>query len=545
MHRIIALTLIALVLAACSPSSPSTPASGSATGPTSQATRTVPSLRIAILNDESTLTPYTYRFGYPGLQMLYLVYDTLMVLDAENTPKPLLASDVKIGPDGTTYDLTLRTGVTWHDGKPLTADDVKFTFDYFLANPKGSFTTPLRQVATVTVTSPTALSIRLRDPNPSFPIRALATVPILPKHLWESVEGARVNDYAATVGSGPYKLVEANPNSAYRLQANTSYMLGAPTVTELIFPIIRDQNTAFQALRSGEVQAITRETPAELVNQFNSGPFKVAKGPGFASTLLQFNLERAPLDRREVRQAIDYAIDKRMLVQTLLLNLGTAATPGFVHPDSPYHDPAVNLRYDPNRAKSLLDGIGARPGSDGTRVLDGRPLSFTLLVYSNNPTRIRAAELISGMLKEVGITATVRAMDADSVDALVWPDFDVAKGRNFDMAIWGWSAPVQVDIGRLVDLVHSDVRIGTSNIGGFKSAEADRLADQLRTTADESTRKRLAQSIEQLIATELPFVMLYFADGAYAYRADAYDGWVYQKGQGIFTRLSFVPAMNR
>jgi peptide/nickel transport system substrate-binding protein len=545
MHRPLLFALIALLLAACSPAAPATPTTGGATSPTGQPTRAVPTLRIAILNDEGTLTPYTYRFGYPGLQMLYLIYDTVMALDANNTPKPLLASEVKIGPDGATYDLVLRSEITWHDGKPLTADDIKFTFDYFLANPKGSFTAPLRQIASVTVTSPTAIAIRLRDPNPSFPVRALATVPIIPKHLWETVDGARVNDYAATVGSGPYKLIEAKPDSVYRLEANASYFLGAPTVNELIFPIIRDQNTAFQALRSGEVQAVTRETPAELVTQFSSGPFKVAKGPGFASTLLQFNLERAPLDRREVRQAFDYAIDKRMLVQTLLLNLGTPATPGFVHPDSPFHDPTVTVRYDPNRARSLLDSIGARPGSDGVRVLDGRPMSFTLLVYSNNPTRIRAAELIAGMLKEVGIAITVRAMDPDSVDALVWPDFDVAKGRNFDLAIWGWSAPLQVDIGRLVDLVHSDVRIGTSNIGGFKSAEADRLADQLRTTADETTRKRLAQSLEQLIASELPFVMLYFADGLYAYRAEAYDSWVYQKGQGIFTRLSFVPALNR
>lgn len=534
--------LLVVFLAACSPAAPSTPTTGGAANPT-PGSRPVQSLRIAILSDEGTLTPYGYKFGYPGVQMVYLVYDTIMQLDTNNIPKPLLATDVKVGPDGATYDLTLRTGVTWHDGKPLTADDVKFTYEYFLKNTMGSFTTPLRPVETVTVSSPTAVSIKLRTPNPSFQVRALAAVPILPKHVWESADPTKLKEFTNATGSGPYKLVEANPDTSYRLQANQSYYLGAPTVNDLIFPIIKDQNTAFQALRSGEIQAITREVPAELINQFSQAPFKVAKGPGFASTLLQFNTERAPLDKREVRQAIDYAIDKKQLVSTLLLNNGTVATPGFVHPDSPYHDPSVTTRFDPARARTLLDGINARAGSDGVRVLDGKPMNLTMLVYANNPLRIRAAELISAMLKDVGIAVTVRSMDSDSVDALVWPGFDVAKGRDFDLSMWGWSAPVQVDIGRLVDVVHSDVTIGTSNIGGYKSSEADNLANQMRTTADEAKRKQLAQSIEKQIATDTPFSMLYFADGVFAYRSEAYDQFTFQKGLGIFTKLSFVPAL--
>lgn len=540
--RLLALSMV--ILAACSPSpSPapagSTAASGSSSAPV---VKTTPTLRIAVLADESMLTPYTYRFGYPGLQMVYLVYDTLLQLDSENIAKPLLAASIATSPDALSYDVTLRPNVTFHDGKPLTSDDVKFTYEYFLKNPMSSFTTPLRQVDSITASSPTSLKITLKAPNPSFPIRALATVPILPKHLWEPVDGAKVKEFAAKVGSGPYTLVDANVDSGYRLQANAKYFLGAPTVNELVFPIIKDQNTAFQALRSGEIQAVSREVPSELVPQFNQAPFKIAKGPGFASTMLQINDEKPGLDKREVRQAIDYAIDKKKLVDTVLLGLGTVATPGFIHPSSPFHDSKIAARFDLAQSKKLLDGIGATPGADGIRVLNGAPMRYTLLVYSNVPARVRSAELIAAMLKDAGIAIDVKAMDSDSVDALVWPEFDVAKGRNFDLAMWGWSAPLQVDIGRLIDLVHSDVKVGTNNIGGFKSAEADGLADKLRTTTDDAARKTLAQSLEQSIATDLPFVMLYFGDGQFAYRAEAFDAWQYQKGTGIFTKLSYLPA---
>lgn len=554
MSRTLALiTALLLVLGACAPApttSTSTASPGAqgapASSPTAAATRRpVASMRIAILADEGTLTPFSYKFGYPGQQMMYLTYDTLMILDQDNIPRPLLAREVKASADGTTYDVTLRSGVKWHDGRPLTNADVKFTFDFILAGTRAAFRTPIRTVSSITLTGTEGLTIKLSAPNPSFPVRALAAVPIIPKHIWEGVEPAKQGELKATVGSGPYKLIEATPDTVYRMQANTDHFLGAPPVNELIWPVIKDQNTAFQALRTGEVHAIIREVPPEQISQFSNSPFKIAKGPGYASTMLQFNDTRAPWDRREVRQAVDHAIDKKKLVDTLLLGNATVATPGFLHPSSPFHDASVVARYDPARAKALLDGIGAQAGADGVRVLNGKPMTATLLSYSNNPIRLRAAELIQGMLKEVGISVTIRSLDTNALDALVWPEFDVSKGRDFDLSMWGWSAPVQVDAARILEFVHSDTKIGTGNIGGFKSPQADDLGNQIAVTADEAKRKSLIQQLEKLIAEEVPFSMLYFQDGIYAYRAETYDGWVYQKGLGIITKLSFLPALGR
>ena len=543
----------AIVAGACGPAAPpaSVPAAPPANASAAPAAATaavkapVPSMRIAILADEGTLTPFSYKFGYPGQQMMYLTYDTLMLLDSENIPKPLLAREVKISADGGTYDITLRPGIKWHDGKPLTNADVKFSIEYILKTTRAAFRTPLRTVDSVILTGTEGLSIKLTTPNPSFPVRALAAMPVLPKHIWEAVDPTKPGEFKSTVGSGPYKLIEATPDTVYRMQANADYFLGAPAVSELIFPVIKDLNTALQALRTGEVQALVREVPPEQIAPFSQAPFKIATGPGFASTMLQFNNQRAPFDRKEVRQAIDLAIDKAKLVETLLLGNATVATPGFLHPSSPFHDPSVRAQFDVAKAKQLLDQVGAAPGADGVRVLGGKPMAVTLLVYSNNPIRLRAAELITGMLKDVGIKVTVRALDTNALDALVWPDFDVAKGRDFDMSMWGWSAPVQVDAARIAEFVHSDPKFGTGNIGGYKSAAADALGDQIQVTAEEAKRKGLIQSVEKLVAADVPFSMLYFENGTYAYRAQTYDSWVYQKGLGIYTKLSFIPGFGR
>jgi len=541
---LLTLALVAIVASSCA-APPPTSGGPSATPAASPTESTVASMRIAILADEGTLTPFSYKFGYPGQQMMYLTYDTVMVLDAENVPQPLLAREVKTSADGGSYDITLRSGLKWHDGQPLTNADVKFSYEYILKTTRAAFRTPLRPVASITLTGTEGLTIKLTAPNPSFPVRALAAAPIFPKHLWESIDPLKSGDFKATVGSGPYKLIEATPDTVYRLQANNEYFLGAPVVKEIIFPVIKDANTALQALRTGEVQAMTRELPPEQLTAFSQAPLKVAKGPSYASTMLQFNNERFPFDRKEVRQAIDLAIDKKQLVDTLLLGAATVATPGFLHPSTRYHDASVAARYDQARAKQMLDQIGAAPGGDGVRVLGGKPLSVTLLTYSNNPIRLRSAELITNMLKDIGIKVTVRSLDTNAVDALVWPEFDVAKGRDYDMAMWGWSAPVQVDSARIAEFLHSSPTLGTGNIGAYKNPQADTLGTQLQSTADEAKRKEIIQSLEKIAAADVPFVMLYFQDGNYAFRSDVYDRWVYQKGLGIFTKLSFITGIGR
>jgi peptide/nickel transport system substrate-binding protein len=174
------------------------------------------------------------------------------------------------------------------------------------------------------------------------------------------------------------------------------------------------------------------------------------------------------------------------------------------------------------------------------RELDGAPLSFELLVPSNDSLRVRLAELVSEMLAEVGLQANVGVVEQATWEEAVWPGFDVSQGRNYEMAMWGWSAPVQANAIRMASLVHSDPAIGTLNLSGYASEEADRLAEAIGSEIDPAAQAELLGELQALVAQDLPFVMLLYPDGAYAYNAEVYDGWAFMSGQGVFHKLSLI-----
>jgi peptide/nickel transport system substrate-binding protein len=125
-------------------------------------------------------------------------------------------------------------------------------------------------------------------------------------------------------------------------------------------------------------------------------------------------------------------------------------------------------------------------------------------------------------------------------EAAVWPDFDVAQGRNYDMAMWGWSAPVQVNPTRLWQLVHSSTDVGFLNLTGFANERADELSEALTTEVDVEASTAIIAELQEIIADELPFILLLYPDGIYAYWSTEYDGWTFMAGQGVFHKLSFL-----
>lgn len=511
------------------------PGDGSAVGGA-----TAEELVVAIGGDEGTLTPYTYVTGYPGWNLMNLVYDTLLVLDEESVPQPHLAESVEVSDDGLTWTLRLAEDVTWHDGEPVTAEDVVFTFDYVQQYTSSRFTGPA-EVATDVVADGDMVTFTLETPNPEFAVRPLADMPIMPAHIWEDVEDPEAAGVDLAIGSGPYVLDEYTPDQRYTLTASEDYGLGAASVSRLTVSVIPEQQTAIAALQSGEVQAVTDGIPPQLVEPLGQGEgIEILAGPEYGSTLLLMNNERAPFDVPEVRQAVSRAIDVQDLVDTVALGQATSGDPGFVHPDSPYADAPRSHVFDPQEAVALLEEAGAAQGPRGIRELDGQALSFDLLVYADAPDRLRAAELIRDDLAEVGIEVTVDALDADSVDALVWPEFDVANGRDYDMAMWGWSAPVMLSPGRLVGLVDTDPTVGSLNVTGTRDPRLDELSDAVLAAPVQEGAAAAAADLADAIGELAPFVTLYYPDGVYAYDATAYDGWVFQNGQGILSKLSLA-----
>lgn len=501
-------------------------------------------VQLAITRDEGYLNPYTYQTGYPGWNLMTLVYDPLFYPDENNEPIPWLVRDTRVSQDGRTWTLTLRPNLRWHDGRSLTAEDVKFTFEYAAKVAHSRWTPTTRNLEGVDAPSAQTVVFRLKQPDAGFRLRTLADVPILPKHIWESVTTvAAARAFTNTVGSGPYRVEEVRENQFYRLVANPQYFAGPPRVRELVLPIIRDATVSFTALQAGQIDANVRTLTPELVAQFERLPgMKVVRGAGFTTTILQFNTEHPLLKDVRLRRAIANAINTNLMVKLLMLGYAVVGSPGYIHPASPFYASDVKFEASKSRAVALLNEAGyVDRNGDGIReAADGTPLQFTLLTLAGNPIRVRGAELIRTWLKDVGIAVTVRAQEDAAIIDQVWPDFDVCKGRRFDMAVFGWSAPVMSRPTALVDLFNSSCQVGTINIGGYKNADIDRLSTQLLVTVDPARQKQISAEMQRIIARDLPIHVLFYPDTIMAYRTAADHGWAFQKGQGIVTKLSFV-----
>lgn len=208
--RIALIGLVAVAIAACAPASPAAPAVSDAEPAMSEPAQ----LRIGIMGDESTLTPYTYVTGYPGWNLLLLQYDTLYQTDLNGVAQPWLARELSVSEDGLTVTIDLRDDVSWHDGEPFSAGDVKFTVDYFKAHTQSRFTRALAPVESAEVAGEHQVVLTLTAPTPLFELSVLADVPILPEHIWAGIEDPAAHDFesASNVGTGPYRLVEYRPD---------------------------------------------------------------------------------------------------------------------------------------------------------------------------------------------------------------------------------------------------------------------------------------------------------------------------------------------
>jgi peptide/nickel transport system substrate-binding protein len=500
---------------------------------------TAESVTIAISSDEGTLTPFTNQTGYPGANMVRLIYDTLVGLDPDLTATPLLATEVGTE-DNQTYTLPIRSGVTWHDGTELTADDVVFSIEYYQARPVGDSAVDVSAVEGVSAEGDT-VTITLDAPDPEFARRVLADMPIIPRHLWEDVEDPTTAGEELAVGSGPYRLETYDKDQGYTLVANENYQMGEHKVGTVKIVVIPEETTQFAAVRTGEIDASVRIVPPQQIEQLEQqDQVGLITGTDFASTLMLFNTTRAPFDRAEVRAALAKAIDTEDLVNTVLLGQGQPGNPGFIHPEAPVQADQLAPVFDPDAAAQELDALGATMGPDGVRELDGEPMSYELLVYNTSPDRVRSAELIVEMMDAVGVEVAVRPMDPDALDAKVWPEFDVTQGRDYDMSLWGWSAPVMLNTGLIAQLLHSDPDEGRLNVVGFGDPAVDSAIDALTSEPEMSGRTTAARELQRLIAEQLPFLTLYYRNGVYAYRSDVYTGWEWLNGRGFLHPGSFV-----
>lgn len=527
---LLALVCTVLALSGCGrPAGPDSPASSGA----ARAAR----LTIAIPFDTGPLNIYSADATFDWL--VELVYDKLLAPSPYvDSPIPGLAESVR-QIDPLTWSVTLRTGVTWHDGQPFTADDVKFTYESYRDGSPNRHThhvNTVPQIDQVIVDDPRTVRFVCGYPCPTLGPITFADLPILPRHIWANVASPRTYK-GLPIGTGPYRLVEHRSDQVYRLEANPSYFMGRPLVDELVLPIIADANAVFTALGTGEIDIAVRDVPPELHAALaRQSDIKTIRTSPLSLVELHLNFERAPFNRAEFRRALSLMIDRVSIVDTVLLGHGRPGTQGFTHPDSPWTKPGLSTPFDREAAIRLLDQLQfVDRDRDGIRETpEGTPLTFAMAVSSNEPVWIRVAQMVAAQARLVGIAFRVQPVDTATVNSFYTTrQFDTHIGHTSPHGI---ADPDMFVMGQL-----------SGNLWSPKIPypELDALIEQWKQAADVESRTQVSFRMQELFSQQPTVISLYYPVSTFAYRPARYDAWVESPGFGVVHKWSFLPAEAR
>jgi peptide/nickel transport system substrate-binding protein len=428
--------------------------------------------------------------------------------------EPDLAETWEVSEDSLVHTFTLRSGVTWHDGEPFTADDVKFTYDlvtnaewpggldsYFaqIAGATEHKAGEADQLAGVEVIDDTHVRITLLQPDALFLASAASRQRILPRHILESVAVAEIDrsDFARQpVYTGAYIVEEWLQGESLTLRANPDYFGGAPAIETVISRFIPDPATAYAELSSGGLDLGT--VSPDLLEAFTSDPtFTVRELPGLRVIFLNFDLNLPVFSDPRVRQAMSHAVDKQTVIDALLLGKGEVGR-SLITPLSWIFNPdAPDYPYDPERAASLLDEAGWTMGDDGVRAnAEGERLAFTLTV----PTAYRQDGLaVQPFLQEAGFEVTIEEQGAGQVTG------PLLVGE-FEATVNAWNNFI---IDPRADLQRWFQNPRPNDSTGYVNEEVDALFVEARASLDEEVEKSLYFEIQNLVATDAPLVYLW------------------------------------
>lgn len=438
-----------------------------------------------------------------------LVFNGLTKYDKDIKITGDLAESWEIKKGGLEIIFHLRKGVRWHDGKPFTASDVTFTYETII-DPKAPTPYSSNYGPVESVTALDEHTVRVVYKEPYAPALESWGMGVISRHILEGKDIASEEFNRKPIGTGPYKLKEWITGQRIVLEANDDYFEGRPKIDRYIARIIPDTATMFLELKFGGIDFMGL-TPPQYKLQADKPLFRrhfqKFRYPAFQYTYLGFNLLDARFKDVTVRRAIAHAINKRSIINGVLLGYGTAATGPFPPESWAYNADVSDVKdiaYDPAHAKKLLAEAGWKPGEGGKLQKDGKPFSFTVITNQGNDVRLKSAQIIKEDLKAVGIDMDIKVLEWQ---ALLHEFIDK---RRFEAVIMGWALSRDPD---LYDLWHSSkTREGEFNFISYKNDEMDRLLIDGRQTFDLEKRKSIYHRIHEILAEEQPTVFLFVPD---------------------------------
>jgi peptide/nickel transport system substrate-binding protein len=478
-------------------------------------------------------SPFAYNRG-PGLAHALFMFDTLTWKDGSGNVIPWLATKSEARQDGLQYTYTLHEKATWHDGTPLTAEDVAFTFDYFSNGPGKTASGVVGRIdfiSKVSVVDARTVRFDLARPYAPFDVLLAGRVPIIPKAVWSSVnDPAKYRDKKALLGSGPWRADSIDDSAGtYRYVANDTHFLGAPHVKALEFLPTSDELGALeQGTLDGAGAPSEDGIPEGALRPFEGKEWATLEGPGEWHRSFHINLNKPfPFNDTAFRQALAYSIDRKDMVKRLLLGRGEPGSLGGLAPSHPMSAPDLPAYHvDVAKAKALLDGIGIKDtNGDGIRELPGGA-RFNPELQTSSRYSPKTAELIKEYLRAVGIDLKITGLDSNTADA------NAARG-NYELALVGYGGLGGDPDGLRTRFSSRSPGQAFSRAIGFKHAKFEELADQQITRVNPEERKAVVQEMQRVLAAEVPQISLYLPARLHIYRKSVFDAWYYTPG-GVF-----------
>ncbi len=435
------------------------------------------------------------------------LYLSLLKYDKDLNLTGQLAESWEIAGDNRTIVFHLRPGLKWTDGHPLSSEDCVFTLK--LIQDEHTQSAYKADYALVTgAEAPDAQTFVVHYREPFSPaLASWASLAILPKHVFEHEDIMHTElSRHPRVTIGPYRLADWQPQQSILLRANPDYYDGPVWITERLTRVIPDPATQFLELSAGRLDSMGL-TPIQYARLFETRPqlkasYRRYRYLDFVYTYLGFNLKHPLFADRRVRQALAYAIDRREIIQGVLLGLGEPiATP--YKPGTYWVNRNIKVRsYLPEKARKLLAEAGwSDHDGDGWLDRDGQRFSFTILTNNGNKQRADAATIIQQRLKDIGIEVKVRLVE--------WSAFieNFINRRRFDAVILGWSLSPDPD---QYTIWHSSQTAPRQfNFLSYSNAIVDDALVRARRTFDRSERKRLYDRMQEEIHRDVPMVFLY------------------------------------
>ena len=418
------------------------------------------------------------------------VTETLMGIDYDMNLYPRLAEGIEQS-SPTTWRVSLREGVTFHDGSPVTAQAV---IDAIVPISEeghpghNARVAKLLDLAGMSADGDTVVVFETNSPNAAFP--------------WTLSEPAIAilgtpSDAFPINATGPFVFKEAVPEQLYRVEANADYRLGTPSLEELRVVVANNPATAALAFEAGEVDLVINypETDFERIKETGAQGFSAPTARLYFYTV---NAKSGPMANPLIRQAVSYAIDRDGIVQAALSGVGGVPA-GTVYPEGKGWAADIPAIYDPAKAEELLADAGAVKDG-GTWMLDGAPLEIDIVTYSSRAALPPTAELTQAFLSAIGVKANITVGEWGASN-------DAIAAGEADLFLQAWVTTPQGDPGAVLEtLLKSD---GGSNSGGYANARMDELLEQGRLTFDHEERKAIYDEVQQIIAAEAAMIPVF------------------------------------